>query len=298
MLVTNQTYEDFWFGPLHLAAGVGQTLTVDDTTETSLYLTDDVVADAINNLYQSGHIAVSGAALPFPRPTGVPQLVHGDGSPDGRIFAPQGSAYLRRDNTGGSSSLYVKTTGITTSTGWLPISTDTIAAPPGIIQPYAAASAPSGWLICDGSAVSRSLYSALFAVIATTYGSGDGSTTFNLPDIRGRVTVGYAASGGHADVSALGNNEGSTLSNRRPKHPHSVSDPGHQHNLALDDGVADGSSGVLEHFDNRDQDSYAVNFPGPGNAAIQAATTGISVGASGTSNDAPAYIVINHIIKT
>lgn len=79
MLVTNQTTQDYWFGPLHLAAGVGEQLTVDDTTETSLYLTDDAVADAINNLYASGYITVSSAASPFPRPTGMPQVLHGDG---------------------------------------------------------------------------------------------------------------------------------------------------------------------------------------------------------------------------
>ncbi len=65
MLVTNQTAQDYWFGPLHLTAGVGQTLTVDDTSATSLYLLDDTVADALNNLYNSGKITVSGQALPF-----------------------------------------------------------------------------------------------------------------------------------------------------------------------------------------------------------------------------------------
>ena len=117
MLVTNQTGNDYWFGPLHLPAGVGQTLTVDDTSDTSLYLTDDTVADAINNLYNSGQITVMGAADPFPRPTGTPTLVHGDGSPEGLLYAPQGSLYMRRDATGGAV-LYAKTTGITFNTGW------------------------------------------------------------------------------------------------------------------------------------------------------------------------------------
>jgi hypothetical protein len=115
MLVTNQTNQDYWFGPLHLAAGIGQTLTVDDTTATSLYLTDDHVADAINNLVASGKVTVSSAAAPFPRPTGVPELLHGDGSPEGRAFAPQGSVYMRRDQGG----LYVKTTAVTVDTGWV-----------------------------------------------------------------------------------------------------------------------------------------------------------------------------------
>lgn len=114
MLVTNETNQDYWFGPLHLDAGVGQTLTVDDTSDTSLYLTDDGVADALNNLYVAGKIGVSGAASPFPRPTGTPELLHGDGSPEGSAYAPQGSVYMRRDQAG----LYVKTTAATVDTGW------------------------------------------------------------------------------------------------------------------------------------------------------------------------------------
>lgn len=118
MICTNQTSEDYWFGPLHLPAGIGQQLTVDDTSATSLYLTSDVVADAINNLYTAGKITVTSEALPFPRPTGDPTLLHGEGSPDGLVFAPQGSAYMRRDNSGAGDALYAKTTGTTISTGW------------------------------------------------------------------------------------------------------------------------------------------------------------------------------------
>lgn len=115
MIVTNQTAQDYWFGPLHLLGGVGQQLTVDDTTATSLYLADDAVADALNNLYIAGKITVSSAAAPFPRPTGTPELLHGDGSPEGRAYAPQGSVFMRRDQAG----LYVKTTAVTVDTGWV-----------------------------------------------------------------------------------------------------------------------------------------------------------------------------------
>lgn len=55
--------------------------------------------------------------------------------------------------------------------------------------------APTGWLICDGSAVSRTTYADLFAVIGTTYGAGDSSTTFNLPDFQGRVPAGKSSVG-------------------------------------------------------------------------------------------------------
>lgn len=57
--------------------------------------------------------------------------------------------------------------------------------PPGVVFPYAGPTPPTGWLLCDGSAVSRTTYARLFAAIGTVYGVGDGSTTFNLPDLRG-----------------------------------------------------------------------------------------------------------------
>jgi hypothetical protein len=97
-------------------------LTVDDTTATSLYLSDDTVADQINTLYASNKIQVSGQALPFPRPTGDPELLHGDGSPEGMIYAGQGSLYLRRDN----ASMYQKTSGIHLNTNWNVISGPTL----------------------------------------------------------------------------------------------------------------------------------------------------------------------------
>jgi microcystin-dependent protein len=60
----------------------------------------------------------------------------------------------------------------------------------GLVLPYAGYSAPTGWLLCDGSPISRTTYADLFALISTTYGAGDGSTTFNIPDMRGRAVIG------------------------------------------------------------------------------------------------------------
>ncbi len=113
MLITNTTNQDYWFGPLHIAASAVN-FSVDDTTATSLYLTDDDVADAINYLYQQGKITVSGAATPFPRPTGSPEIQHGLGNPEGLSYATQGSVYLRQDKP----AVYLKTTAKTLNTGW------------------------------------------------------------------------------------------------------------------------------------------------------------------------------------
>lgn len=68
--------------------------------------------------------------------------------------------------------------------------------PVGSLTAYAGSTAPTGWLLCYGQAVSRTTYAALYSAIGTTYGSGDGSTTFNLPDLRGRVVAGLDDMGG------------------------------------------------------------------------------------------------------
>lgn len=87
--------------------------------------------------------------------------------------------------------------------------------PPGLLAPFAGSAAPSGYLLCDGSAVSRATFDALFSVIGETFGEGDGSTTFNVPDLRGRLPVGLDNMGGNsadrvtaAEADTLGGTEG------------------------------------------------------------------------------------------
>lgn len=78
--------------------------------------------------------------------------------------------------------------------------------PKGTINAYAGATAPNGWLICDGTAISRTTYADLFAIIGTSYGTGDGSTTFNLPNLKGKVVTGYDIS--DTDFNSLGKTGG------------------------------------------------------------------------------------------
>ena len=88
--------------------------------------------------------------------------------------------------------------------------------PTGTIVPWSDSSIPSGFLECNGAAVSRTTYSALFAIVGTTYGAGDGSSTFNLPDLQDNVAVGksnnkaLASTGGANTVQSTGNVAGST----------------------------------------------------------------------------------------
>lgn len=88
--------------------------------------------------------------------------------------------------------------------------------PTATIVPWSSASVPTGFLECNGAAVSRSTYAALFAIVGTTYGAGDGSSTFNVPDLQDNVTMGksgtkaLASTGGANTVQATGNIAGST----------------------------------------------------------------------------------------
>ena len=198
MLVTNQTTSDIYFGPLHLGAGVGTQLTVDDTTATSLYLTNDSVADALNNAYQSGKITVSGAADPFPRPTGTPQLLHGDGDPEGLVYAPQGSLYMRRDGTG-TNSLYVKTTGVTYNTGWEAF---------GSLAPNVAFAAPADPTGCGTSELMMGVPGSITPVrsgniLAIYRGNGTNTTTNDSWRANLRYGTGTPPANGAAPVGTV-----------------------------------------------------------------------------------------------
>lgn len=107
-----------------------------------------------------------------------------------------GSTYFASASVGGisttRSTLLVGEAKTTTSLYFNPRLEDSyLSIPTGTIQAYASSSAPNGWLNADGSAVSRTTYAALFAVIGTSWGSGDGSTTFNVPNMKGSTPIGY-----------------------------------------------------------------------------------------------------------
>lgn len=105
---------------------------------------------------------------------------------------PAGSIYY--DSTSSTIRWY-------NGTAWADLNTGsgTVSMPTGTLQPWTGSSVPSGWLICNGAAVSRSTYSSLFGVISTRFGSGDGSTTFNLPDLQGYQLVGADLATGPID---------------------------------------------------------------------------------------------------
>lgn len=123
------------------------------------------------------------------------QIVAGGSGVIGILNANNGG-YTIPTTSGSAGS--VLTLANSTTAAWLPAPGVSQVNPPGMIADFAMASPPTGWLNCDHSAVSRATYAALFAVIGTTWGAGDGVNTFNLPDFRGYVRMGSGQ--GYADV--------------------------------------------------------------------------------------------------
>lgn len=101
----------------------------------------------------------------------------------------------------------------------------------GEIYMYGGNAAPAGFLICDGSAVSRTTFADLFSVIGSTFGDGDGETTFNLPDLTGRVVVG--ASIGNPIGTAGGEETHVLVVGEMPSHSHNIQSHGHTNNITV-----------------------------------------------------------------
>lgn len=175
-------------------------------------------------------------------------------------------------------------------TGW--VSSTPTYVPTGGMLMWGTASAPTGYLLCNGSAVSRSTYAALFAVIGTAYGSGDGSTTFTLPDFRDRFPVGagttYAANstGGSKDAIVVSHNHTATSSSV-------VTDNGHSHYGG--GGNFSGSYGGW--YANSDYQNIPT-FSSTTGITVATTTTVASTGSSGTNANLPPYLGVYFIIKT
>ncbi len=160
-----------------------------------------------------------------------------------------------------------------------------VLMPSGSLMPYAGASAPTGYLLCDGAAISRTTYATLFALVGTTYGSGDGSSTFNIPDLRGRVIAGQDDMGG-ASANRLtgltGGVDGDVLGGSGGAETHTLSIaemPAHTHTYTAHDALGATGSG--------------------GDAQLRTATESTSsTGGGGAHNNVQPTIILNYIIKT
>jgi microcystin-dependent protein len=150
---------------------------------------------------------------------------------------------------------------------------NTSDTPSGAILQFAGSSAPANWLLCDGSLVSRTTYATLFGVVGTNYGAGDGSTTFKLPDMRGRVPIGAGQGSSLTNrvIAATGGAETHTLLESEM--------PSHTHDLPLQ-SVGPAGGGFLS------------GYPSTGSGIVSS-----SKGGDAPHNNMQPFLVVNHIIK-
>ena len=173
-----------------------------------------------------------------------------------------------------------------------------INTPVGSIQMYAGSTAPSGWLICDGSAVSRTDYADLFSVIGTTYGSGDGSTTFNIPNLKGKVPVGLDSSDTSFDtIGETGGEKAHTLTNNELptiKGSFSTSD-----NVLVNSIPSPTISEATGVFTRGSRHQIQIDATGAHQATDQGVYNKInmSFGNDQSHNNLQPYIVMNYIIS-
>lgn len=158
----------------------------------------------------------------------------------------------------------------------------------GMVTFFAGSTAPDGWLICDGSAIDRACYASLFAVIGETFGPGDGTTTFNLPDLGGRIPIGVGQQTGATDfaLAAHGGEETHQLTtSEMPAHSHA--DSGHMHSILT----------PVEFLALTGEEPVSIipavpAFTGSASANIQ------NTGGDGAHNTLPPYLALLPIIKT
>tara|TARA_R100001143_G_scaffold61749_1_gene63335 strand:- start:53 stop:1150 length:1098 start_codon:yes stop_codon:yes gene_type:complete len=160
--------------------------------------------------------------------------------------------------------------------------------PSGSIFSYAGASAPSGYILCFGQAISRSTYSDLFTAIGTTYGTGDGSSTFNLPDLRGRTVAGQDDMGGSsADrlTGQTGGVNGDTLGGTGGAETHTLSAAelaAHSHEYSR--GLVSGTNIAA-----------GPNFNANAGTSV---STAENTPSGGAHNNVQPTLILNYIIKT
>ena len=164
----------------------------------------------------------------------------------------------------------------------------------GTIVPWTVSSAPTGYLECDGSAVSRTTYSVLFGVIGTTYGAGDGSSTFALPDLKDRViygkssSVSLASTGGSADATNVAHSHSATSS---------VTDSGHEHEIMQElQGAFANNGAFIQPASDRLINSF-TNNSASATTGISVSTTVASAGSSATNANLQPYLCLKFMIK-
>jgi microcystin-dependent protein len=165
---------------------------------------------------------------------------------------------------------------------------NTSQIPSGSVFPYVGSTAPTGFLLCFGQAVNRTTYAALFAIIGTAYGAGDGSTTFNLPDVRGRVLAGKDDMGGSSASRLTATTmtpDGNTLGASGGAQTHTLT----AGQVPVLSGTVDGSTA----FGSGSGNSLSTTGTGSGSLTVT-----VNSGGGAAHNNVQPSLIVNYIIKT
>lgn len=220
----------------------------------------------------------------------------------GTVTIADGSATLVKLDRTGAAGQVLTANGPGVAPSWATVG----GLPSGVIVPFGGTLEPVGWMFCYGQAISRTTYPSLFATIGTTYGNGDGSTTFNLPDLRGRVVAGQDDMGGTSanrltnqpggldgdTLGAAGGTETVTLSTAQM--------PAHQHLLANNSDVSSGVTTLTasNYINRRTGYSTNDNYHLGGSATVPSIGLSGSTGSGAAHNNVQPTFVLNYIIKT
>jgi microcystin-dependent protein len=222
-------------------------------------------------------------------------------------------------NTAGVAVAFARADHVHDATALANSLTAALTIPPGMMMQYAGAAAPTGWVLCNGAAISRATFAALFAIIGTTYGVGDGSTTFNLPDLRSRVPMGAgtgtglsaralaAVGGAETHLLTVGELVGHNHLTTEANHNHGITDPQHHHDGSGDGGV--GSAAVrygpsvegLVLSPTATRVTFAQSANSPTGVSTNGASTGLTTqnqGGGAAFSIMEPFIVLNYVIKT
>lgn len=182
-------------------------------------------------------------------------------------------------------------TGATTAVGArVNLGLGTFLVPTGTIIMWPSNTIPGDWKLCDGSAILRSTYATLYAIIGTTFGAGNGTTTFNLPNYTDRMPRGVGA----AALGGTGGSADSVLVSHTHTATSTVTDPGHLHDVYAGNGtlsIANYVAAGLSSGQPPNQTATAVT-------GVTVATTNSTEGVSGTNANLPPFLGMNFIIKT
>ena len=173
--------------------------------------------------------------------------------------------------------------------------------PSGSVFCMAVATVPSGYLECNGAAVSRTTYAALFAIIGTAYGTGNGSSTFNLPDLRGEFVRGFdngrGVDNGRSIASSQSSQFGQHNHNVSASSSSSVTDPGHQHSMSVGFFNSVNSGGALSFKDAGTSNRINTAFTGISVSTSTSISQSNRGGTSNSSETRPRSIAMMYIIK-